>query len=254
MELFLLLMVRFSGLFLAAPLFSNRRIPSQVKVALVLVLALLLLPVAVSNVPALNIRGVWDLIPLVFNELVLGLAMGLAASLVFMAVQVAGGIIDWEMGFAIVNVLDPAYGTPMPLVGSFLYLLSLLIFLELDGHHLVLGGLARSIEAVPPGQLVLDGGLYDILFRAFARMFLAGVEISAPVLGALFVTSVVLGILARTVPQLNVFIVGIPLKILVGFFLLLAVLPVFIGVVDRLIEALAGYLAEMVRVMGVQLR
>jgi len=180
--------------------------------------------------------------------------MGLAAGLVFMAVQVAGEVIDWEMGFAIVNVLDPAYGTPMPLVGSFLYLLSLLIFLELDGHHLVLGGLAKSIQAVPPGQVMLGGDLYDLLFRAFARMFLAGVEISAPVLGALFVTSVVLGILARTVPELNVFVVGIPLKILVGFFLLLAVLPVFTGVVDRLIEVLAGYLAEMIRLMGGRVR
>lgn len=198
----------------------------SIRVFLSLLLALILLPffsVADLMLPI----SIWTLVLMLLQEAALGLVLGYITSIIFAAFQVAGQIIDMQMGFGMINVLDPQSGTQVPLIGNFLYLMAMLIFLAYDGHHSLLHGLWTSFRLVPPGKIWGGQNLLWEVVRAIVVMFVIGLEIATPVLGALFLADLALAILARTMPQLNIFVVGLPLKSLLGLFTLALSLPVY---------------------------
>jgi flagellar biosynthetic protein FliR len=242
-SMFMLVLPRLGGVVATAPVFSSARFPALAKAGLAGVLAVLLLPVVPR--PAAFPDGPLGLLALLASELLVGVTIGFAMTLVFTAIQVAGQIMDMELGFGIVNVIDPQYGTQMPLVGSFLQFLALLVFLFLDGHHLVLGGLLRSFQLVPVGGAVVRAGLSEFLVRLFSAMFATAVKISLPVLAAGFLANLALGLVARTVPQMNVFVIGLPVKVVVGLFILAAALPLFVVVVRNLSDGMAAALMDV---------
>jgi len=246
---FALLLPRIGGIMLVAPVFGGRYLP-YLKVGITAALALVLVPVvAAPEIPAQPLAAVG----MIAGEFVLGVAIGYVCQLFFVAVQVAGQLIDWEMGFGIVNVVDPLYGTQVPLVGNFLYMLAVLTFLVLDGHHILIRALLRSYELLPPGWScggLFESGFADFLTRTFGYMFLTAAEISVPVLGVLFLTSVALGVVARTVPQMNVFVIGLPVKIIVGTVILVVMMPMYGYVVRRLVDAMGDGLSEAVLILS----
>mgnify|MGYP005855551979 CR=1 FL=1 len=243
---FLTVLPRLSGVVLVAPVFGGRY-PAQVKAGLAAALALVLMPV-VPPAAAFS-ATVAGYLGHAVGELLVGLAVGYASLLTFAAVQVAGQLVDMEMGFGIVNVVDPYYGTQVPLVGNFLHLLALIGFLLVDGHHVVLAALKRSFDVIPPGAAAFKGELAGLMVAMLGETFLTGVKIAAPVLGVLFVTNVSLGIVARTVPQMNVFVVGLPVKILVGTAMLLVVLSAFSLVVKGLLGAMVEGLGQVLELL-----
>jgi flagellar biosynthetic protein FliR len=242
--------LRCLGTFAVAPLFGSRFVPAQVRVALGLLFGVLLLPLAFGAAPPIPMATVaspFEYAVRCGGELLLGLGVGYLALLFLTAAQVAGQVMDMELGFAMVNVLDPQFGFQLPLMGSLLNLIGILVFLALDGHLLLVRALRDSVLLLPPGGTGISAGAGELLVRAFATVFVTALKLAAPVVAALFLVSVALGIVARTVPQMNVFVVGLPLRIAVGITVLMLAMP-YLGAV--LGPALAGAFETINRLLA----
>ncbi|HHY93641.1 MAG TPA: flagellar type III secretion system protein FliR [Firmicutes bacterium] len=245
----LLILMRLTGVFLAAPFWSSRMFPFPVKASLCLFLAVAVLPTVRVGPESLEVVA---LILAAVRELAWGALAGFAASLCFAAVQLAGYYLDFELGLGIANVIDPTFGAPVPVAGTFLYLLALVAFLSVDGHHLILAALIRSFQVIPPGSAVLAARGGQGLVAEAGSMFLLGAQLAAPLVIPMFLANVALGLVSRTVPQMNVFVVGLPLKSWVGILFLAMALPFYVaafgGLQERVSEALWRVMAPGVGV------
>lgn len=229
--LFLLLVARLGGFLVSAPFFGSRNIHPGLRFFCAVLLAMALVPLFPAEnfpVPPGLLLFTWTLL----KDLTLGLALGFGAGVVFSAFSVAGQILDFQIGFGMVNVFDPQSGAQVPLLGNLLYLMALVIFLSADGHHFLLQALWSSWQVIPPGGSWGGPALTLEIVRLVAVMFVGGVEIAAPVVAALFLADLALAVVARTIPQLNIFVVGLPLKATVGLALLALSLPAY-GMVLR---------------------
>lgn len=247
-DLFLLILARVSGMFQMAPVFASQRVPVVVRAALAAVISLIL----VISQPAspIPVTKLWYLVLGMAGEFLLGFAMGYVVNLVMAATQTAGQMIDMQMGFGIVNVLDPQSGQQIPLMGNFQYLLALMVLLGMNGHHLIINAIAGSYELVPLFGFKVDAATAGFMVSIFCGMFVSALKIALPLVAALFVTDVALGIVARTVPQMNVFIVGLPLKIVAGILLMIAVLGLYMWMVGKLLTDAFYDLDLFLRLLG----
>ena len=223
---FLLVFARISAIFSSAPFFGSRNVPVYVKAAFSLLLTYITVPI-IPN-PAAVPDAFLPYLVLLVSELLVGLIIGFAASLVFYGVQMAGQLLDMQIGFGIVNIFDPLSGQQMPLIGNFKYILALIVFLTTNSHHLFITALVSSFKLIPPAGIVFSNSVTGIIVDMVSGLFVVAIKICLPVLIAIILTDIALGILARTMPQMNIFIVGIPGKIMVGMFVLTLALPFYI--------------------------
>ena len=231
----LLIFVRVSAFFVTIPLFSYKTIPSQLKIVLAFVLSWMMY--YTFSIEAFTING--DYLLLVLKEAIVGLVLGLVVYIVFSAVQIAGGFIDFQMGFAMANIVDPQTGAQSPLMGQFFNFLLLLVFLAINGHHLVLDGIFYSYQFMPIDQFFPkfgDAESVEYIMKLFVAVFAIAFQMSAPIIATLFLVTLALGITGKTVPQLNIFVVGFPIKIAVGFILLVTMMGVMVEVMEKVIE------------------
>lgn len=242
---FMLVMARISGLFMIAPIFGSKSIPVQLKVAFSVVLAFTLWPLVGARA-AMSADGL-VFVGMLASELLIGFAMGYLVVLIFSAVQVAGEMIDTAVGFALAQLMDPLTQFNTTVMGQIYYVLAILMFFALNGHHFLITGLARSFSAVPLGEAQPSPEFFGVLTRGFGDIFVIGVAIAAPVLVAMLVTDVFLGIVARAMPRFNVFFVGFPFRAAVGiafvaisFGVALPYLDTFFGQGFRGIEGIIG--------------
>ncbi|MGE5507363.1 MAG: flagellar biosynthetic protein FliR [Chitinophagales bacterium] len=247
---YLLVLVRVTGFLGATPFFGSRAIPAPAKMGLGLSVAFFLLPSAhwAGAGVSFDTPGAYSLA--VGSELLVGLALGFALTIALSALQVAGQMIDIPIGFSLVNVIDPAMGQQVPVIGQFQYILFMLMFLAINGHHQFLMALARTFEVVPLGGFQYFPGLPALLLKGFSAAFLLGFQIGLPVVAALFLTDIGLGLVARAVPQMNVFVVGFPAKIIVGLLFITLVLPVYATFVEAALgphSAFFGLIDAIVR-------
>lgn len=232
---FLLVFVRVTSFFLMLPLFSYRAIPTTHKIGLGFFLAWIMF--GTIDVPIFEINIEYFL--LIIKEAFVGIVIGFVAYLIFTAIQIAGGFIDFQMGFAMANVIDPQTGAQSPLMGQYLNVISLLFLLSVNGHHLLLDGIYFSYHFIPIDQVWIPFGnetFVQYVVKALGSTFAIALQLSLPVVGSIFLVDVALGFMARTVPQLNVFVVGLPLKIVVGFLVLVTVMAILMGVVSQLTQ------------------
>ncbi len=247
-ERFLFVFVRVLGILTVAPIFGHRSIVSQVKVGIALMVAVALFPVVPPTLaphPHLIL-----LVLAIIKELLMGMLIGFVSLLVFIAVKFSGELIGLEVGFGIVNVLDPLSSDQVSLIGEFQNLLATLIFLGINGHHLILRGLAASFDMVPLGGAHLTGLLGQNLIDTTGRVFVLAVQLAAPVMATLFLTTLALGIVARTIPQMNVFIVGFPVKIIVGMAMLMFTLPMFYAALVKMFAGTERDISTILRLMS----
>ncbi|MBM7647116.1 flagellar biosynthetic protein FliR [Bacillus ectoiniformans] len=231
------------------PFFSYRTIPAMHRLGFALVLSWTMY--YTMDVAAFEINGEFFL--LIIKEALVGLLIGFVAYMIVAAIQIAGGFIDFQMGFAIANVIDPQTGTQSPLMGQYLYMMSLLLLLSLNGHHLILDGIFYSYQFIPMEQAFIsfgDGQMLDYIAKAFNSMFIIAFQMAMPVVATLFLVDVALGIVARTVPQLNIFVVGFPIKIAVSFIVLFVVMGVILTVVQQLFEMMLYTMRDVMTLMG----
>ncbi|MCI2255447.1 flagellar type III secretion system protein FliR [Domibacillus sp. PGB-M46] len=248
-SLFLLVLVRVSAFFVTMPLFSYRTIPAQHRAAFSLVLAWTMY-YTIDAAP-IEING--EYILLILKEAMVGLLIGMAGFIVLSAIQIAGGFIDFQMGFAIANVIDPQTGVQSPLMGQYLYMFSLLMLLALNGHHLILDGIFYSYQLIPINELTFPFGNQETahyMARTFSSVFMIAFQMSMPVVAVLFLTDVMLGVVARTVPQLNIFVVGFPLKIGVAFAVMFIVMGVIFTLVRHLFQMMLLTMRDLMTIFG----
>ncbi|HUC90958.1 MAG TPA: flagellar biosynthetic protein FliR [Paenibacillus sp.] len=223
---FLLIFCRITAFFVVAPLFSTRGVPNAFKIGLGFFISLIVfLSYGVGESAAFDIG--YPL--LVIREVLTGVLLGYIVYLFFTVVQTAGAFIDLQLGLAMANIIDPLTGAAAPVTGNLKYYLMLMIFLSMNGHHYMLTALMQSYDWIPLGSelffRIREGGVTEFLTRTFAMTFSLALQLSAPLVVAMFLTDVGLGFLAKTAPQFNVFVIGIPVKLLVGFVILALTLP-----------------------------
>jgi flagellar biosynthetic protein FliR len=234
-QLFLLVFFRVLSLCLIAPIFGNRAVEARYKIALGLFLALVLMPLVMQTQTA--VPREWSAFPLlILQESAVGFMIGLIASLLFAATHLSGEILGRHMGFGMARVIDPEFGDEASLVAQFENLVALMLFLAISGHHLLVIALCDSFELVPIGGVRCEPAMATDLIRITGRLFPVAVKITAPAFVILILTTVVIGLVARCVPQMNVFIVGLPLKIAVGLVGLAACVPMFSYIFEKMLR------------------
>jgi len=246
-QVFLLVFLRTLGVLAMAPIFGHRAVISQAKAGFAFALALALFPA----IPV-TLAVTTDLAPYALaavKEITMGVMFGFVARLVFVAVQFAGEVIGIDIGFGVVNVIDPLSAEQISIIGTFKNLIAMVTFLMIDGHHIFLQALAESFAMVPLGGVQLTEMLARGLVDMTAHVFVMAIKLAAPIVTSLFLTSLALGIMARTMPQMNVFIVGFPLKIAVGMGMMAMALPLFQTVLIKMFYELGPNLSVLLEQM-----
>lgn len=212
---------RLTGLMLFAPFFGSLVIPVRIKALLVLVLTVLLYPMATTWMGSITLTE-WPMICL--RELIIGCGVGIVANLIFDGVQMAGQLLSIQMGYSLVNILDPQTQVESTVMATFYQMITMLIFLRLNVQLWLVRGLARSFEYLPPGAKNVNGSFVATLLHASGVVFAIGIEIAAPVLCATVVTDVALGLLGKASPQLPLLLLGPSIKSVLGIAVLLCTL------------------------------
>lgn len=245
---FLIIFIRISGIFVISPVLSRTDIPMQAKVALCFFISIIVVyTVDINYQVDITIAR---LIYVIFKELLVGITIGFISYLFFISVYIAGQIIDMQIGFGMMNVFDPQSNSQVPITGSMYHIFALLVFLMINGHHWLIKAIINSYEVVPIGNFIINDEIIKLILRTFSQSFLIGFKISAPVVATIFLTNVLLGIFAKTIPQMNVFVVGMPLKIIIGLGTLLIMFPVFFTVLQNIFGNMNSVIFELFKLVG----
>ena len=247
MQGFFWVLVRVSIIFFLLPLFGARGIPVIWKAGLSLIVAMILTPVVPS--PQTFPETLPEVILGVVSEAIMGLIMALGVRMLLTSVQMAGQFMSCQMGFAMASAMDPQTGTQSTVLTQFLYLLTVLIFFAIDGHHLFIHALATSFYVVPPNSISLNPMIADLLIKTSGQMLMIGLKISAPIMVALFLSNMCLGIVARTVPQVNILMIGFPINITVGLILFSLVIMNLHPVVTGLAGMMGEFLTRLIHLI-----
>lgn len=248
---FLLILTRITSFMVTMPLFSYRTIPNRLKLGLSFFLAMII--TMTLNVPSVELNSMFIL--LIIKEVLIGLLIGVAAYMIISAVQLAGSFIDFQMGFAIANVIDPQTGVQSPIIGQLFNIMALLIMLSTNAHHLLINGILNSFQYIPIDQLFIqlsNGQVAETIIIAFQNMFLIALQMALPIVGSLFLVDIAIGIVARTVPQLNVFVVGLPLKMGVSFLMIFLLFSALFMTIHELIQYMIEVIKKLIFVLGEQ--
>jgi flagellar biosynthetic protein FliR len=222
--MFTLVLLRVSAIVATMPILGNTRVPIRVKGGLSLLIAFLLFPFVEFHPPP---SDTLLLILRMAGEVMIGITLGLAGRLVFAGVQLAGQLAGFIMGFAIVNVFDPITSTQVSIIAQIYYLFAMLIFLAVDGHHIFLYAIAESYRIVPPFDFHFSGELTQSIAELSKGIFILAIKAGALVITSLLMIDIGFGLVARTVPQINILIIGFPIKIAVGLISIGLALPSF---------------------------
>jgi len=232
---FIMVLTRISAFFLVLPVFGWKTIPVRIKVAMALLLAIFFstiiqLPIETTQV------SVVEAVLFIGNEATYGLALGLVAVAVFSAVKFSGRIIERQMGLAMAEVLDPLTDERTQPLGSLLEMIFIILFLSANGHHLFLLIISRSYETFPAGSVPTIPTLASGVIGAGSILWLAGLRMAAPMLAAFLILMVILAVLARMVPEMNILFVSLPLRVGLGLLMVTIFLPFISGFVGEFAE------------------
>ena len=245
----ILVFARLASMLAVMPIFGYRAIPAQVKAAFSLALTIVIFPL-VSAELTISMSQPIELFFLFIREVIVGLIIGFATSLLFYSVQMAGQIYGIQIGFGIINVIDPHTDSQVSLMGQLNYLVALLIFLAVDGHHFLLRALFMSYDKISLAGGGFPTGLAQQITYFTGAIFIIALKIGAPIIVTLFITDVGLGFMARVAPQMNVFLVGFPLKIGVGLLVVTLVISTFPYILGKLFDQFMIDIVNLVKLLG----
>ena len=225
---FMLVFARIGAMVMLLPGFGETNIPVRIKLAIALALTLIILPLHRSAY-TIDLQSLTPLLVLLVHEIVIGIVLGATARVTLSALQVAGSVIAQQLGLGFVTAVDPTQGQQGLLIGNFLSILGITLLFATDTHHLVIAALNESYRIFSPGEIMPTGDVAALATRAFAAAFKIGMQLSAPFLVFGLVFNIGLGVLARLMPAMQVYFVGVPLSILVGFLILALVITAMMG-------------------------
>lgn len=230
------------------PLFGDQFIRFRIRLILAIMIAAALspvVPVTAAMFPA-TLRG---LVQMGLTEALFGFGVGLIGRILFAVVQFSGQLAGEQMGFGIINAIDPTGSHQISVVAEMLYVLSILIFMTADLHHSFLSVLARSFQVLPPGGATINAGVTDFMMNMGKTLFDFSLRFAMPVILIIFVINVSLGMIARGVPQINVFMESFPLRIIAGMAVLMVSLGFTVSLWQNLFGDLEGMMGELLRLM-----
>jgi flagellar biosynthetic protein FliR len=245
--LFFMIFVRCTTLLSLAPVLGHVSVPAQVKASFGMFMAFVLYPLMAARHPGIDLNLI-ALTIMAVQEALTGMIIGFAIGLVFAGVRVGGELIGFDLGLSIATAFDPETGSNN-IVGGFLYLALLLVFLLINGHHFVLQAMVLSYDVVPLSGFSVNGPMAEQLIRMTGIMFVVGLKCAAPIIVASFLMNVALAILSRVAPQVNVFMVSFPVKIGVGVLVLMAAAPLLVYAFKNLLTGFEEDIVHLIRVM-----
>ncbi|MBN2183418.1 MAG: flagellar biosynthetic protein FliR [Sedimentisphaerales bacterium] len=221
-----MVLTRISAFFLVLPVFGWQSIPVRIKVAMTLLLTIffsMLIELPSYGRQVSNIEAIL----LISNEAIYGLALGLVATLLFAAVKIGARIIEQQIGLNMAEILDPLTGETTQPLSSLMEMIFIILFLSANGHHLFLSIILRSYEVFPAGTIPTISILTDGIIKSSSAMLLAGLKLAAPILAAFLILMVILAVLARVVPEMNILFISLPMRVGLGFIMVIIFLPYF---------------------------
>lgn len=244
-----LVFARMSAIIAIMPIFGFKAVPLQLKAALSVIMTFIVFPLVRLQAAPISAEPV-ELFLLLMSEVTVGLIIGFATNLLFYGVQMAGHLVGIQMGFGIINVVDPMSDLQVSLIGQLNYMVALLIFLAIDGHHFLVKALVLSYEYIGLGGGVFHAGILSKMSFLTGAIFDTALRLAAPMFVTLFITDVALGITARVAPQMNVFIVGFPLKIGVGLLIITLVIAYFPYIFGKFVQQFKIDMIEVLKLLG----
>lgn len=248
-DVFLLVFVRMTGLFVVAPIFGRKNIPTYFKIGFSFFIALILVNTTAVQMAQYD-DNLLSYAMLIAKEFIVGLSIGFVAYLVFTAIYIAGEVIDMQIGFGIVNVLDPVSNIQVPVTSNVYFIISMLLFLSINGHHMLIRTLYDSFGTLPIGSAVFNTGLVNGLIDLFGTVFATGIKIAGPILATILITDIALGTISKMVPQINIFVIGMPLKIGIGIIILIITMPMFIAVMETIFRLMNTGVLDYIKELG----
>jgi flagellar biosynthetic protein FliR len=240
---FLLVFARVGMMIMLLPGVGELTIPSRVRLTIALILAAILLP-SHRSAYTIDLQAIGPVITLLFQELLIGAVLGMTARLAVSALQVAGTVVAQQLGLGFITAVDPTQNQQGVIIGNFLTLLGLTLVFATDLHHLVIAALDDSYRLFHPGEIPIVGDVAQLMTRTIATAFKIGIQLSAPFLVFALLFNLGLGVLSRLMPQMQVFFIGLPLSILLGFALLLVMIGTMMGTFVGYLEGVLGELAR----------
>ena len=232
---FFFIMIRISVILFMFPFFSSRVIPVLSKAGLALMISIILF--SVINHQMIGFPGTpWGVARLILTEFIIGMILGLMVQLFFEGVRMMGQIVGFQTGFAITNILDPQNGVQVSIFSNFAYLVTMAIFLVLNGHHLALNAIRESFEIVHVSSLNLDRQIFQKILSLSGDMFVIALKIGAPAMAALLFTKVAFALVTKLIPQMNIMIVAFPVQIVIG----LIFFGITLNILLRFVESYLG--------------
>lgn len=245
---FMFPLARILGLFSVGPIFSNLAIPQRIRLIAGLAVTLAIAP-AIPPMPAVA-AGSWVGLAILLQQIVIGVVLGLSLRIAFVAVDVAGDLIGLQMGLSFAVFYDPTNSAQTAVITEFFSLLAVLFFLSLNGHLLMLSLLAQSFTLLPVSVVPFAAKGYSVLLAWATTMFLAGVLLSLPLITALLIANIAMGVLSRVAPQLNLFAIGFPVTIFAGFVVIMISLPYFAAALEHLFTQGFAAMAAIMKAGG----
>ena len=229
---FFLVFSRISGVFMLIPVFNSRNIPMISKVLFVFFLSLVILPIVDKE--NLILDTLLQFAYYMTVEFIIGLSFGIVMVLILNSLYIAGALVDRNIGFSMVSVISPTDEGQLPVSANLYFTMSMLIFLVTNGHHVLIRELYNSFMLIPLGQIKLTKYVIDNYVDIIAGSFVLGFKIAMPFILTILISNVILGILSRAMPGMNVFMLGMPFKVLIGLVILLLVVPTYFGIVNNM--------------------
>lgn len=237
-------LTRILAMIASSPVLGNKQVPARVKIGLSVLLAIIIAP-TIGEMPPAAIGSPQGML-IMIQQIIIGVAMGFTMRLIFTAVEMAGELAGLQMGLGFASFYDPINAAHSAVVAQWLGMIAALAFLAMDGHLYMLSALAESFRTLPIGSMIPAKGFYGVASWG-GSIFVFGLQISLPLLAALLTTNIALGILTRAAPQLNLFAIGFPITLAIGFLVLALSMPHFIALLDRLIHEGLGTMLNVVK-------
>ena len=217
------------------PFFNARVIPVLSKAGLALIISILLFSVTNHEMVVVP-NNLWEIVQFIITEFIIGMILGLMVQLFFEGIRMMGQIVGFQTGFAITNILDPQSGVQVSIFSNFAYLMAMVVFLILNGHHLALNAIKESFEIINAGSLNLNRQIFQKLLFLSGEMFVIALKIGAPAIAALLFTKVAFALVTKMIPQMNIMIVAFPVQIVIG----LIFFGITLNVILRFVENYLG--------------
>jgi flagellar biosynthetic protein FliR len=243
----ILILIRITSFIVISPAFSLRGLPNTMKVGFSVALTVFAYSSVVEFVPVANM---FLFFTYAIKETLVGLAMGYVTNLVFIACEMAGQLIDFQAGFTMATVYDPITGNNVSNYGKAYYWIAIAALFLLDMHHYMIMGMIESFKLIPLGTYLIDGLEIEMVVNIFGTMFETALNFAAPMIIVLLVSDAVLGIISRTVPQINVFMLGMPVKALVSFVVFLVSISFVLSRSGEIVGQIPYYLKGFMNIIG----